>query len=278
MRLALLRTRCMQKTNGCSRETGMMTNALEKPPSREPVFGAQQVSDSFFSSIGQYTSYSDLVRRMSRVSAAPRPIEYEFTTDPGYIHQYCILREEMFKKVWDLSHFSAQKDEIDDNSHILVARQGLHCVGGGRLTLTAPNHRRRLPMEGGDFNLLDAMPQFDLAGKSYAEITRIAVLSEYSKDNVIAELIDRLILKIMEEGGEYLFLISPASMTRNHRRVGATLGYSLITDYSVKIPEREEYEGIKMYLSYLDLKLYRHRLDDKAPAKQRVVIEETVEA
>jgi hypothetical protein len=232
----------------------MSAPALEHVTQEEDAIVANSIGSEYFDSLENYSSYSDLVRKMSKISDAPKHVNYEFTEDAGLLHQYCILREEMFKKVWDLSHFKAQKDSIDDISTIMVARQGKHCVGGGRITFSTPHKRQKLPMESEQFTIEHALKSFKLEECSYAEVTRIAVLSEFSKDNVLVEMVGRIITKIIDEGCHYLFFISPMSMTRNHRRVVTQLDYHLVTDKSVVIPDREEYEGIQMFLSYIDLR------------------------
>ena len=236
--------------------TLMFDNAKVKD---QPVY---KIDDVFFNSLEEMSAYSDLVRKMVRPHRKTQPVSFEFTRDEGLLQQYCILREEMFKKVWDLSHFKAQKDKIDDISHIIVAKQGLQCVGGGRITLSTPAARQKLPMEGSDFTLESGLHDLKLSECSYAEVTRIAVLSEYSKDNVITQLIDRIILKIISEQCKFLFFISPMTMTRTHRRVVNNLGYTLTTRKDVIIPDREEYEGIRMFLSYIDLTPYIGGTDD----------------
>lgn len=229
---------------------------LKETKQAEAAFESAVMDSSYFASLDDYSAYSDMVRKMTKLSERSSEVAYEFTTDVALLHQYCILREEMFKKVWDLEHFKAQKDAIDEISDIVVARKGNQCIGGGRVTFSTPHKRQKLPMESEHFSLVNALPDFSLSEHSYAEVTRIAVLSEFSKDNVIVELTNRVILRIIAEGCKYLFFISPMSMTRTHRRVVNQLGYVLTTDKSVIIPDREEYEGIQMFLSYIDLTPY----------------------
>lgn len=242
----------------------MSVPALEETLITEDATVINAMENDYFDSLGNYSSYSDLVRKMSNQSDTPKHINYEFTNDAALLHQYCILREEMFKKVWDLSHFKAQKDSIDDISTIIVARQGRHCIGGGRITFSTPEKRQKLPMESADYTVEQALKSFQLETCSYAEVTRIAVLSEFSKENVLVEMVGRIITKIIDEGCHYLFFISPMSMTRNHRRVVTQLDYKLVTDKSVVIPDREEYEGIQMFLSYIDLRPFLNNSDANA--------------
>ena len=226
------------------------------------------LDDSCFDSLAHYTSYSDLIRKLTKPLKPPVQIEYEITNDIGLIHQYCILREEMFKRIWNLKHFTAEKDKIDAISEIIVARQGLQCIGGGRATLTTLQKRQKLPLEqANNFSLAEALPELNLAACNYYEVTRIAVLPEFSKENVPSELIGRLILQSIVKGCQYGFFISPLAMTRTHRRVIHQLGYTLTTRRDIEIPDREEYEGIKMFLSYVDQTEYLTQQHEAAAAE-----------
>ena len=226
------------------------------------------LDDSTFDSLAHYTSYSDLIRKLTKPVKPQMQIEYDITDDIGLIHQYCILREEMFKRIWNLKHFTAEKDNIDEISDIIVARQGLQCIGGGRATFTTMQKRQKLPLEQlGDFSLAAALPELNLAACSYYEVTRIAVLPEFSKESVPSELIGRLILQSIAKGCQYGFFISPLAMTRTHRRVINQLGYTLTTRRDIEIPDREEYEGIKMFLSYVDQTEYVAKQDVAAAAE-----------
>lgn len=203
-----------------------------------------------------YGVYSDLARRMASVPKAPQEIVYEVTKDAGMIHQYCVLREEMFRRIWSLEHFSAERDAVDDNSDIMIARQGRQCIGGGRATYSTVQKRQRLPLESDDFTLANVLPELRLNACNYYEVTRVAVLPEFAKDNVVLELIGRILSRSIGERASYCFFISPMTMTRTHRRVVNRLGYTLTTRQDIEIPDREEYEGIRMHLSYVDLTAY----------------------
>ena len=204
---------------------------------------------AYFHSLEDYTAYSALVRKITRPAKQPAPIAYEITKDIGLIHQYCILREEMFKKVWGLSHFKPGKDLFDDISDIAVAKMGLQCIGGGRVTFSTA---QKLPMESDNFILADAVPDLNLHEYNYCEVTRIAALPDFASDHILSQLIGTVLQKAIDEKCKYGFFISPLTMIRANRRAISHIGYKLNTRYDVQIPDREDYEGIKMYLSYID--------------------------
>ncbi len=233
-----------------------MTTRLNEDNSLAETNARNNEASMAFSYIDDYVACSDLSRRMARIPKEQSKITYEFTHDEALLHQYCLLREEMFKKIWSLENFHASKDVVDDISEIIIARQGLQCVGGGRATFSTEQERQLLPLEADGFSLVEALPELMLDRCNYYEVTRIAVLSEFNKNNVPMELIGRLIKLSIEKECSYGFFISPLTMTRTHRRVINALGYNLTTRRDIELPDREEYEGIKMYLSCVDLTAY----------------------
>src|SRR5271170_7064251 len=104
-----------------------------------------------------------LAERFMRRLKQPEKIAYEFTHDPGLLHQYYQLREDMFIRVWGLEHFTGQRDGFDKSSQILVAKRGLQCIGGVRFSMSTPSHPHLLPMEGDDLSLSKLFPELNLA-------------------------------------------------------------------------------------------------------------------
>lgn len=187
-----------------------------------------------------------LTERYTR-SFTPRSSElvYEFTRDPGLLHQYFILRDQMFINVWGVEHSLAVKDEYDDKSHILVVRKGNQVVGGTRLTVSTPKHPQVMPMEGDDFNLRKVLPDLNLAQKKYGCISRMAVLPHGSEEDVVLEIFSHLYRKSIALGLSHWFAVSPKVTARMYRQKLWKLGISYELP-EVTIPDRKEYEGIHM--------------------------------
>jgi len=199
-------------------------------------------------------SESYLARRMMRSAKKPAQAVYEFTNDPGLLHQYYRLREDMFISVWGLKNFSGEKEHFDDLSHIMVARQGLQCIAGGRLTISTPFNHQAMPMEKDDFKLKELMPDLNLAQRSYGEFSRLAILPEFRAGLVFPEIARRFIRRAIAEGVEYACNIAPQPLARSYRQAVQMFGLEWNVRHDVVVPDREEYEGIKMVLSVMDLR------------------------
>lgn len=214
---------------------------------------------------------SYLARRVLKPVRQARPVVYEFTTDAGLLHQYYRLREDMFISVWGLQNFSGTKEPYDDISHIMVARQGLQCIAGGRLTISSPAHPQTLPMEKDDFKLQELLPELNLPECSYGEFSRLAILPEFRAGVVFPEIARRFIRRAIAEGVEYAFNIAPQPLSRSYRQTVQMFGVEWKIRYDIPVPDREEYEGIKMVLSVMDLTRFV-----KKPASAGAIAAETL--
>lgn len=193
-----------------------------------------------------------LLRQFARPSRAPEKITYELTHDAGLIYQYYRLREEMFISVWGLEHFSGQKDAFDDDSDIIVARMGNHCIGGCRLTFSDGN--KRLPMEKDDLTIAQCFPELPLGdGITYLEVSRLAILPDYQSGAAMLELTREMFKRAAEKGARFAFAIAPAPLARSYRKTTIAFGGPVWAISKYAVPDREEYEGIKMVLLTMDL-------------------------
>lgn len=195
----------------------------------------------------------NIARRFRRQPLQPQAVIYEETRDPGYLHQYYRLREQMFINVWGLKNFSGKVDEYDDQSEIIVARIGNQCIGGCRLTFSAPDDHMQLPMEKEGLELTNHFKELNLDNILYAEISRLAILPEYQNSFVMLELIRQMIKRGATKRARYAFTLSPVPLARNYRKASSLFGLKWDIRSDIAIPDREEYEGIRMVLSVLDL-------------------------
>lgn len=201
-----------------------------------------------------------LTRKFSRPQKQPEAVIYEMTDDPGYLHQYFRLREEMFIHVWGLENFTGRKDNYDGLSDIMIARRGNHVLGGCRLTFHNAHASNRLPMEKDDFILADHLPELPLADATYVEISRMAILPEFQNSVVMLELSRQLLKRGAEMKANYAFTLAPVPLARNYRKAASLFGLKWEIRSDIVVPDREEYEGIKMVLSMLDLApVYRRK-------------------
>lgn len=194
-----------------------------------------------------------LERRFSRVTPpiSPEAVTCEFTNDPALLEQYYLLRREVYVRAWELDHFPL-KDEYDRNCHTLIMRLGRQCVGGVRMILRTPRSRTLLPMEAAGVDLHDALPGINLEYQTYGEISRMARLPDYRGFNYTLLIHGHLRRKAHALGMRYGFMLSPAANARMYRRVGHMTrdGYHVLEH--IHVPQREEYEGIRMMASCID--------------------------
>lgn len=226
----------------------MSSESVTHMPTSYPHSGNGEISSEF------------LTRKFNRPHKQPEAVVYEMTSDAGYLHQYYRLRQEMFIHVWGLEHFTGTKDSYDDVSDIMIARRGNHVLGGCRLTFHNAHASNRLPMEKDDFVLSGHLPELPLADATYVEISRMAILPEFQNSVVMLELSRQLLKRGAEMKANYAFTLAPVALARNYRKAASLFGLKWEIRNDIAVPDREEYEGIKMVLSMLDLTpVYRHK-------------------
>ena len=213
-----------------------------------------------------------LTRRFSRPSKRLEHVVYEMTRDSGLLHQYHLLRKEMFISVWGLKNFPSTKDLYDDVSDVMIARVGNHCIAGCRLTFSNPGERMALPMEKEGLSLEKLLPNLALADERYVEISRMAILPDFQNSLVMLELSRQLLKRGAEKKARYAFTLAPVPLARNYRKAAHLFGLKWQILNDIEIPDREEYEGIKMVLSMLDLApVYRSKAKASHIAEESLV-------
>lgn len=183
-------------------------------------------------------------------------IVYEETQSLLYLQQYYDLRENVFKKVWNLENYSGQPDEYDAISDIIIARKGKKCIGGARITVSTPENRILLPMEGDDFLLREQandafqkeFQNLDLTKIKYGEISRLALLQNDFHSCTIG-LYNKMLEHCLSRGINCVVSIAPMQQSRSVRIFLQKLGLKVKIFQDLDFPQRSCYEGIKMYLS-----------------------------
>lgn len=192
----------------------------------------------------------DLYNRFAKqTKAEPSKISFEFTKDPGLLHQYYDMRERMYISVWGLKQFNGQEDQFDKRSHIVVARKGNQVVGGARFTIKSARNPQRLPMERDDFLLEKLFPDFQLSRGAYGEYSKLAVLPEFT--GLTVEITRCIKRKAIANNVKVIYAISPLSQARNHRITASKAGMSCTIFNDIHVPKRDGYDG-KMHLLAID--------------------------
>lgn len=207
-----------------------------------------------------------LARRFSRIPRAPQDVVYEVTRDSALLHLYFSLREAMFFNNSSTRHVPGQRDAYDDVSDIMVARRGLQCVGGARLTISSPAQRRRLPMEQDDLSPAELFPQLDLEHVGYGELSRFAILPEFH-DTAFSGILRGLIRRAIAEGMQYVFTVLPVSLASVYCESAQELGLRCNISHEIAVTQRDSYEGANMVIGVIDLSLQLR--DYKASRKQK---------
>ena len=172
------------------------------------------------------TSHMDLsedylARRFNRPERKAAQVTYEVTQDAGYLHQYYLLRDNMFISSWGLDNFSGKADAVDAASETIVARAGLHCVAGCRMTFA----------------------------ENSADISRLAVLPEFESSPVVSELFRALFQHAAKKAAS-VSMTAPVALARRFREAAIQCGLSCELRYDVA--DQDEFEGVKMALAMVD--------------------------
>jgi hypothetical protein len=177
-----------------------------------------------------------LARRFSRPSKKLEHVVYEVARDAGLLHQYYLLREEMFLNIRDAKRATGVKDDHDDHSEVVVARISNHCIAGGRLTFTKA--RKALPMEQDRFSLVGYLPE--LRDTTYVEISRIAILPEFQNSLLMLELCRQLIKRCMEKKARYIVMLAPMPLAVNYRKAAQLFGLKWSIRNDITVPGSED--------------------------------------
>lgn len=207
-------------------------------------------------------SWDSLAAKYQRDMKTPVETAYEVTKDPGLLHQYYLLRDNLFMHLWGIEKGESAEDEFDAVSDVIIARVGNHCIGGGRLTISKPRARKALPMETKELRLAIALPQ--IAKESYGEISRLTILPELHNSAENMELACRLMTQAADKGVHYLFMLAPQKTIAHHNKAASLLGLKWQSRSDVEVADREAFDGIKMTLLMLDLSPLAARKAKKA--------------
>ena len=196
---------------------------------------------------------SSLIKKFAKIPAPPEPLIYELTDDRALLHQYYLLREQMYRKVFQTDKFVGEEDVHDKLSHILIARRGKLCIGGVRLTIREADEDFALPMENPDFKLRTIFPNLPLRDVRHGEISRFAVMEDTDHHEVLYGLCKLLYDMILMNKAHYVFAKSTLALARNWRMIAKGLGVKdskICMD--IDVPENPIHPEIKWYMTLLD--------------------------
>lgn len=118
---------------------------------------------------------------------------FQIATDTGIRQQYFDLRAAEYQRTFGFDgSWLKQEDGYDRAGTIIVYIEGGKVLAGARINFCTPASPLRLPMEYGGFTLQTALPEFGLANRRYAEVSRLSVAAERQKGELIIRLLDML--------------------------------------------------------------------------------------
>lgn len=205
-----------------------------------------------------------------RPSAERKEPTYEmrFTRQQGLIAGYKYLRKRLYgidRRFIGFREFSAAaaEDYEDANDQMLILHEGNRVYGGACLRISIPKHPVILDLEqdilppGGEyyFSLPKHLPELELDKYAYAEFNRIVLHPALRKGEATRRMFQAVLDRCIRYRVRYLFGIGDKVRTRLYKQIYNNFGLPAIPN-GVDIPMREQYEGVKMYLIYGDMKRF----------------------
>lgn len=196
-----------------------------------------------------------LIRRFGKSAKPIEPILYEFTNDKALLHQYFVMRERMLGTDRFLPKDVLPQDLHDKISHILIARRGKLCIGGGRLTIREGDEMFPLPMETDEFKLRNLFPQLPLDKERHAVGSKFAIHDDHKNSELLYAMCKIMHDKVIASGIRYYFVrATNITLARNWRLIFNTLlpkSTRICTE--IDVPDSPFYPGQKQYLVFTDL-------------------------
>jgi len=195
-----------------------------------------------------------LIHRFSKIPKPQEPLVLEFTTDKALLHQYYLLRDQMFTRFIKGYSGDTGQNVYDKISEVLVARRGNLVIGGCRLTVRDGDESFLLPMESKEFKLKEHFSDLPLNRERHCVISKFAILEEHKERDLLYGLCKAAFDKTIAMGVHYGFACTRYEMARNWRRIASLIGIknTRICE-EVKIPESENFPGQRLYMILSDL-------------------------
>jgi hypothetical protein len=203
------------------------------------------------------------------LSTGPSDIEYKmsFTRNRELIAKYKDLREALygidprFVGFRIFNQMGAENYE-DPDDQMLILHDGKNCYGGACLRISTPQRQVILDMENDIlppsgkyyFSLRERLPELKLEQYAYAEFNRIVLDPRLRKGTALKRIFQAVLERCIDHRVRYIFSISDMSRGRLYRQIYANAGMDCTIRKDVHIPMRNEYEDIKMYMLYGDMK------------------------
>ncbi len=217
-----------------------------------------EIKEAALASVDYSNNEIALLRKYTHAAPFSSKIICEFTTDSAMLYQYARLLDAA-KNPWGVGRFTAPQQDVFDKSHVIVARSGLLCMGGARLTISSSDVPVMMPMEADALRLSTLFPQLDLAETNYAEISDVVVTADRTGE-VMQQLLAGLIKLSVAEDVEYVFYMASQSQARVMQKTMHSLDINCEILGDMALPESEASDGVKHVLSIMDVSKYANSL------------------
>lgn len=212
------------------------------------VEGQSQSAASEVVSVPLFDGESEeaLALRFGRKAPVKHALVYEFTREPDLLHQYFRVYQSECRMI---PEFLKDEEEYNRKSHILVVRDGNLVVGGARLFIKSPRLQKKFLLELAGFDLNAHFPELDAKQMRYAELSRLVLLPDYRKMNILKEVLFHIGRKCVSMNLDVFFAAAPMTNVRFYKMICNGFGYSNATVHQgIDIPPDPGFEEVKDYL------------------------------
>jgi hypothetical protein len=172
---------------------------------------------------------------------------YEFTKEPSLLRQYYSLYQQECRIVNDPKSRAADEDHFR-RAHILIARTGGKCIGGGRLSICSNQQPKPLPMETDHFRVADYFPALKEPGIRYGEVSRLVLLPEFRHGRATLEMWKRFRDRVVDLELDVTYAAAPLINLRAYRKQCHSIGLDAKIHMDVVLPPDPGFEQITDYL------------------------------
>lgn len=175
-------------------------------------------------------------------------LTYEFTRDPGLLHQYYRIRQQIALTTYGVH--SGEESEHDRKGQILIVKHGKNeCVGGVRLSFKTPRLPELLPMEINDFRIEKYFPYLGQQQLSYVQASWFTLLPQFHGGEITQKMIERVFSKASAMNAEILFGVAPILNARTYvQHFKALRLKEAKVHYNIELPSYPTLEEVKLYL------------------------------
>jgi hypothetical protein len=144
--------------------------------------------------------------------------KFVIANDPQTRREYFELRAREYQRTFGYDgRWLELEDGNDYAGSILIRRDDEgKLIAGARMNIARLERPTLLPMESANFLLPVLLPEINLPGRNYAEVSRLAVAAAYQKSVVLLEMLDALHEHARANATQLVFSICPQPQARNY--------------------------------------------------------------